>query len=865
MKRLFTILLFFVPGFVCATHIVGGEFRLIHKQGFLYELRLIQYFDEVNGDPEAEDDFASVYIFRKSDDVNLEILNVNQVSSSFVPYTNPSCTDDSILFRQIVYSAEVTLPPSQFSDPEGYYAVFERCCRNNIVNNIVEPESTGQTYYMEFPPVSINNTAFVNSSPELSSPISDYACINQNFTYNFGATDADGDSLVYSMAVPLNSSQFQPVPTPSPAPHQPVIFSEGIGVNNMVPGQPPLSIDQKGKLTVVPDELGVFVFGIKVEEYRGGIKIGEVRRDYQLLVVDCNPGASPEVLLKHDGKIYDQTTTLNIPKSSDRCLEVLVTDRDPNELLRIEAEGVNFNANLSELISPSLQLKEDAGDTIRFSLCLPECPYTKEAMQINIIAYDNACSQPLSDTIRVNVSLEGAAGNAPFIERNPNVVEVELQEGESYSYVLRGLDEDKDLLQLNLEADNFSPAEYGMVLEERLLIPGEVQKVLKWTPKCELLDLSNSNEFEVEAVLTENRDCPSSLSDKLKFRFTVIPADNERPKISLIGQQEREISIRIDETLSFDVLAEDFDNDLINLTAVGDGFEFDTYNIYFPDNQGIKEVRSPFSWRLSCNSIDLEEKSSFKITFLAEDGKSCGQTSVDSLSLVVNVLPPLNEAPELFIRDTEAGDTLTSIVNRNIFFDVVSNDRDNDIITLRLAKAVFNDSIVDTEVVNFNFFPVVGRGNVGRQFRWRPPCETVRGRGQESYLELYFTAVDSKCFNNKNDTISIVLHIVDEPLNLEAYQPHNAITPNGDQQGDYFFLRFCNQPDGECDLPIGNCNNIFQRIDIFNRWGKEVFSSNDPEFKWYAEGMPAGVYYYTLYYNSYSYKGQIYVFLQLPD
>ena len=38
-----------------STHIVGGEFELIHQEDFKYRLNLILYFDQVNGNPGAED------------------------------------------------------------------------------------------------------------------------------------------------------------------------------------------------------------------------------------------------------------------------------------------------------------------------------------------------------------------------------------------------------------------------------------------------------------------------------------------------------------------------------------------------------------------------------------------------------------------------------------------------------------------------------------------------------------------------------------------------------------------------------------------------------------------------------------------
>jgi hypothetical protein len=864
MKKLLTLFLLITPCLAYATHIVGGEFRLVHIQGYQYELRLVQYFDEVNGDPEAEDDFAQVYIYRKSDDVVVRVVNVNQESSSFVPYTNPSCTDESILFRKITYSTQISLPPADFSDPEGYYVVFERCCRNNIVSNLVSPETTGQTFYMEFPPVNRNNQPFVNSSPLFSDPISDYACINETFNYNFAATDPDGDSLVYSLTAPYNSSRFQPVPPPTPAPHQPVTFNDGVSVSNMVPGNPPLRIDQRGRLRVVPSQLGVFVFGLKVEEFRNGEKIGEVRRDYQLLVIDCDPGEAPEITARVNGGTYSEGNIITLQKDGDRCIEILVTDKDPDELIRLKAEGVNFSNEIQSLIPTELNLLRGSNDTLRFDFCLPQCPFTDGPMQINLIAFDDACSQPLSDTLKLMVEIDGARDNDPFIYNNPNVVEVSLEAGDTFSYPVRGLDEDDDLLSLSLQGVGFNAAALGMQLQDRLLIPGEIQKIFSWNPDCATVDFSEQNEFEVDVVLNDLSDCPLGEPDVLRFRISVNLPANNRPLITTSGLEDTEITIRIDETLSFDVLAEDFDDEFLELTAVGNGFDLNDYNIYFPGNQGIRSVSSPFSWRLSCNAIDLAERSRFEITFLATDQGSCGNPSTDSLKVTVNVLPPLNEAPDLFIRNLESGDTLIAPVNSTVSFDVISTDVDNDIITLRLASAFFNGEQLDIEVVNFNFFPVRGRGQVGSRFTWLPQCETVGADGR-SELELFFVAEDSKCFNIKNDTVSVLVEIVERELDFEAFEPRNAITPNGDGQGDFFFLRLCDNPQGNCDLPRGSCNKSFDRIEIFNRWGKQVFTSADMNFEWHAEGMPAGVYFYNVYYGRDIFKGQVYVFLRNPD
>ncbi|MCE3294359.1 MAG: legume lectin beta domain protein [Crocinitomicaceae bacterium] len=67
----------------------------------------------------------------------------------------------------------------------------------------------------------------------------------------------------------------------------------------------------------------------------------------------------------------------------------------------------------------------------------------------------------------------------------------------------------------------------------------------------------------------------------------------------------------------------------------------------------------------------------------------------------------------------------------------------------------------------------------------------------------------------------------------------NIFTPNGDEDNDYFQLIFTNSPEWIADF----------EMHIFNRWGQEIFQTNEQVVKWDGkiEGteLPAGVYFYT--------------------
>ena len=850
-----------------ASHIVGGEFELRHLEGYQYELTLIQYFDQVNGLAGAEDTFTDAVIYRKSDNTQMRIVRLNNVGSTYVPYTNPACSDERLQTRRILYKNTITLPPEEFNDPEGYYVVYERCCRNYVIDNL-EFDGTGQAFYLEFPPVTKDGQPFINTTPILFPPLSDYASVNQYFYFDFSGTDLDGDSLAYSMVVPLNSSETNPtnavnsnpVPFPKPGPHGEVVFVDGIGVDNMVPGSPDLQIDQKGILRVRPSEIGLFAFAIKVEEFRDGEKIGEVRRDFQMLVIDNDPGTAPVVQSRVKGSnTFIQDETLQIGIDDEHCLEVLITDADPDEQIAIRAEGVNFPDEINGLLSDTLGLLSGTNDTLKFEFCLPECPYIDGPMIIDLIVGDDACSVPLTDTLRLTVNLEGPKNDDPFIVNNPQTLDVEVEVGETFTLDVQGLDDDDDQLILEALGDGFDLSNYGMELQEVLLVPGEVRKTFVWTADCERYDFSRQSEFEVDIQLSDDSDCSLGAPDILRLRLKINLPSNNQPSVFTEGLEDSVIDVRIEDLLSFNVIAEDIDQELVSLTAVSNGFNLSDIGINFQDNAGLQRTSSPFRWEPTCDNVDLNQRSRFDITFIATGETVCGQPQIDSTRVTINVLPPPNQAPEVFLRDV-SDSTLQGTIEAPIAFTVVGRDEDSDdILTLRLAQALVNGNEVSLDATTFSFTNVRGRGTVASRFFWIPDCSFLPEDFEDATFDLFFVVEDDACFANERDTVQVTLEIDVPSLNFGDFTPDNAFTPNRDGWGDFFFLNFCDSPANDCDLPVGNCANAFEKIDIFNRWGKLVYTSDNLNFQWYADGMSGGAYYYLAYYSRETYKGRVYV------
>jgi hypothetical protein len=104
--------------------------------------------------------------------------------------------------------------------------------------------------------------------------------------------------------------------------------------------------------------------------------------------------------------------------------------------------------------------------------------------------------------------------------------------------------------------------------------------------------------------------------------------------------------------------------------------------------------------------------------------------------------------------------------------------------------------------------------------------------------------------------VNITIRDVDDD---EDFMPPNIITPNGDHLNEFFAMVRQDDITGALIniLPRDNCTGHFEGISIFNRWGKQVYASIDRDFRWYADGESAGVYYYLLKFSDKEYKGVI--------
>ncbi|MDH5382267.1 MAG: gliding motility-associated C-terminal domain-containing protein, partial [Cyclobacteriaceae bacterium] len=727
---------------------------------------------------------------------------------------------------------------------------------------------------------------FVNSTPQLFPPLNDYACPYRPYWVDFAGKDLDGDSLVYQLVNPL-STQFNSALPPNgqnlPAPYNTVVWRAPFSLSNILNGIPDMSISDDGFLSLTPKSQGLFVFAVKVDEYRNGIKIGQVRRDFQLLVVDKCPKAEPPLVsgkkLADADFTYTNTMSVTFNQSiadEERCIQIQVSDEESllltenfSEKIKVKAIPLNFKGDISEVLPDIVFTTLTNGSTFNFDVCFPECPYLEEGpFEVGIVAFDDACTLPLSDTLRITVNVQPPPNNEPYFA-NGNEIYIEVNEKKDgfYSTDIVGLDLDPDQLFIDIFPMDFVPEEFGMSFNTYLNEPGQIKTRFDWNYDCIQTSFDKKTYFETILVLDDMDQCLFAHPDTLKLiakinlppnTFPDIYSEDLGTKTDNYFRIEQEITKSID----FNVFAEDFDNDLIKIIGEGADFSLDQYNVQFPEKQGTGNpgIGNNFHWDLSCDLFNLDQQDSFRFYLMVEDFDYCNITSRDTLTVDIIVNEKLNTFPDVTFTSMNTFTTISGNegyvnVNDPVNIEVALKDIQAGFLTLELKAVQVNGQDVLQDI---QFDDVSGIKDIASNLIWNPDCKAIDYLEPQTKYTFIFYGTDEDCKTFLEEPILFYLTIRDTKPPTPQYDIPNVFTPNGDKTNDFFAIEWTGI-DGKTyyTLPEDNCANSFQEIKIFNRWGREVFQSDDRRFKWEGGGYPAGVYYYYIQFTESEHKGII--------
>lgn len=258
-----------------ATHAAGADLTYQCLGGLVYQLDYTFYRD-CDGSAEP----TSVTIAYKSTScgynrtvIAYKVPGTNGLEITFpcVPAVSTCNGGMSTGIRQWVYRAVVTLPAACTD------WVFSSgvCCRNCSITTIQNPCANSAELYVE---ARLNNvTAPSNSSPVFNNMPIAFVCIGQNFSYNHGVYDSDGDSLAYELINPKISATGDISWLPPATMQSPMASSTPFALNPVT-----------GDINFTPSGIQIGILAVRVNEYRDGQFIGSTIRDIQAYSMNCS-------------------------------------------------------------------------------------------------------------------------------------------------------------------------------------------------------------------------------------------------------------------------------------------------------------------------------------------------------------------------------------------------------------------------------------------------------------------------------------------------------------------------------------------------------------------------------------------------
>ena len=248
------------------------------------------------------------------------------------------------------------------------------------------------------------------------------------------------------------------------------------------------------------------------------------------------------------------------------------------------------------------------------------CHYIKGPFQVGIVAYDDACSLPLFDTLKVTVNIQPPPNTNAYFT-TPNVDEL-LNEGTKKTWPIAGMDDDGDQLIVGVIVNGFKAEDVGMTIVQVKNENGQYEGYLEWDTRCDVYDFSKKTEFDIQILLEDVDECSVSRPDIMTFKLKVKLPGNGDPVIdSNLTADPFERTVdglkrRINESLTFNVTGKDPDIDYLVLGVRGVGFNIQDYDVSFPAATGNGSIISPFRWNIFCDNVDLERKTSLRLSSL---------------------------------------------------------------------------------------------------------------------------------------------------------------------------------------------------------------------------------------------------------
>lgn len=296
--------------------------------------------------------------------------------TTICPSLQSSCNGGNGTYgiERVVYIGTVVLPP-------GCSNIVLSNTYNNRTSGTNNVAGGGQLLYVEN---TFDNTVVpCNNSPQFLNQPTFHTLTNGPKTFSNEAFDPDGDSLVYNIVSALK------------APSTNVTYNPGYTAVLPFGTGTPYSINStNGTITYTgPVPASKIVLAIRVDEYRNGVKIGSVTRDWVMEHFASTNANSPVLSGFNGGPNITDTVC---PPSF--CVDIFITDADVGDvigpvIIYDSSSNFNFSTSGTNPVTATVcwnSLKPMIGGTYYFSL----------------EASDGACPIPLITTKQFSLTVK---------------------------------------------------------------------------------------------------------------------------------------------------------------------------------------------------------------------------------------------------------------------------------------------------------------------------------------------------------------------------------------------------------------------------------------------------------------------------
>ena len=313
-----------------ATHSRAGEITAKRVPGnpLAYDVTYTGYFDIATGKPAADQQtFVLMYFYSgPTDGANATPVRVDRINALTRDIGNST--------TQNVYTTRHVFPSA------GNWNISVTIDnRNDGILNLTPLPTNSLNFYVNTSIV-INSFVGLNQTPVLLNAPIDIAAVGQRYIHNPGAFDADGDSIAYRLYRPQQSTRRGGLGVVLGYTQPNLTFAPGTTEAGQSPATFSMNPLTGDLIWDAPAMKGYYNVAFIVEEWRDGVKIGEIVRDMQIIVEDA----------RNDRPVLEPLPDICVEAGTLINQTIRATDKNGDRLTLTSTSGLYQNA---ALISPS--------------------------------------------------------------------------------------------------------------------------------------------------------------------------------------------------------------------------------------------------------------------------------------------------------------------------------------------------------------------------------------------------------------------------------------------------------------------------------------------------------------------------------